>query len=368
MKQRILSRLDQITEAERTQARWLLLDLIGTLVAGTQTPLHHSLRASAPKIWGGDQISMTGVSGLSHAGVALVDGMTLDAVDAHDGYRPAKGHVGCGLLPGLLALGPDQDFLDKLIIGYELGSRLGAALHASAADYHTSGAWIAPTIAAVGGLDLDEEIWHHAIGIAEYHGPRSPMMHGIAHPTMLKDGSGWGAMTGVAAVEMAKSGFTGAPAGTLEAALGDLNERWLIHDQYLKPYACCRWAHPAIDAVLDAKARAGFVPERIRVHTFNAGVALSQTWPANTEQAQYSSRFAMAQALQHGAVLYPQVSDQALNDPIARDWFDRIEMIEDLPIRPTSQLNGGRGPNLSVQLAKTGRDRRLKRWGTPKSR
>jgi hypothetical protein len=28
----------------------------------------------------------------------------------------------------------------------------------------------------------------HAMGIAEYHGPRSQMMRCIDHPTMVKDG------------------------------------------------------------------------------------------------------------------------------------------------------------------------------------
>jgi hypothetical protein len=34
----------------------------------------------------------------------------------------------------------------------------------------------------------------HAIGIAEYYSPRSQMMRVIDHPTMLKDGCGFGAM------------------------------------------------------------------------------------------------------------------------------------------------------------------------------
>jgi 2-methylcitrate dehydratase PrpD len=33
---------------------------------------------------------------------------------------------------------------------------------------------------------------------------------------MVKDGSGWGAMCGVSAARMAKAGFTGAPALTLQ--------------------------------------------------------------------------------------------------------------------------------------------------------
>ncbi len=62
-----------------------------------------------------------------------------------------------------------QEFLTRVVIGYELGSRLGQALHATAKDYHTSGAWCALANAALGAraLGLDTEQTRHAVGIAE---------------------------------------------------------------------------------------------------------------------------------------------------------------------------------------------------------
>ena len=104
-------------------------------------------------------------------------------------------------------------------------------------------------------LGLNEDQTRHALGIAEYHGPRLPMMRGVDYPTMVKDGSGWGAMAGVSAGLMAGSGFTGAPALTVEGAdvagiWADLGDRWLITEQYFKPYAVCRWAQPAIAGAL----------------------------------------------------------------------------------------------------------------------
>jgi len=30
--------------------------------------------------------------------------MTIDALDGHDGFNPAKGHAGCGVLPALYGL------------------------------------------------------------------------------------------------------------------------------------------------------------------------------------------------------------------------------------------------------------------------
>jgi len=111
-------------------------------------------------------------------------------------------------------------FLTALAVGYEFGARVAEAQHATAPDYHTSGSWGAVAVAASGarlaGLSTDQT--RHALGIAEYHGPRSQMMRCIDHPTMLKDGSGWGAMCGVSAIDLAARGFTGAPAITVENA------------------------------------------------------------------------------------------------------------------------------------------------------
>ena len=49
-------------------------------------------------------------------------------------------------------------FLTCFVLGYEIGTRAGIALHASVPDYHTSGAWTCVAIAALGarlmGLDL----------------------------------------------------------------------------------------------------------------------------------------------------------------------------------------------------------------------
>jgi len=150
-------------------------------------------------------------------------------------------------LPALLAFadtGPPIDgktFLTLLVLGYEIGTRAGIALHASTPDYHSSGAWNALACAAIGAraLHLTPSQTNHALGIAEYHGPRAPMMRCIDHPTMVKDSSAWGAPAGVSAALLAAQGFTGAPATTVTAdstrnIWDDLGRRWRINEQYLK--------------------------------------------------------------------------------------------------------------------------------------
>ena len=331
------------TGALQTQAELCCLDLLGIAIGGTGTRLSGMIRAHAAQQFGGGQQMIFDGRGSSAAGVALASGMTIDALDGHDGFNAAKGHVGCGLFPAALALAVEAQnldgaaFLTTIVMGYELASRLGPALHATTPDYHTSGAWIAVAAAAVGArmLELDPGQTAHAVGIAEYHGPRSQMMRCIDHPTMVKDGSGWGAMAGVSAALLARDGFTGAPAVTLGEPVeiwSDLGERWLIQEQYFKPYPVCRWAQSPIEAALQLRAKHGLRSQdiaAIEIATFHESTRLAVHTPKTTEEAQYSTSFPTAVALVRGDVGPQDISDDALQDPEILRLSRAMTMIED---------------------------------------
>ncbi|MCP5368155.1 MAG: MmgE/PrpD family protein [Hyphomicrobiales bacterium] len=315
-------------------ARTCLLDLLGTAAAGSAQPSARLIRDHAAEHFAAGaapaRLLFDGRP-VSPAGAALAGGMTIDAVDAHDGHKLTKGHVGCSVLPAALALceargvADGGDFLAALVLGYEVGTRAGMALHATAAEYHTSGAWGAVACAAVGArvLGLDRAATREAVGIAEYHGPRSQMMRVVETPTMLKDGSGWGAMAGVSAAFLAASGFTGAPAVTVEgddvaAVWADLGHRWRLREQYFKPYPVCRWAHAPIDAVLALRAAHGLAAAeiaRVEVATFEAAVRLGTRRPRCSDAAQYSLPFAVAAAAARGQVGPAEIDETALDDP-----------------------------------------------------
>jgi 2-methylcitrate dehydratase PrpD len=329
-------------------ARRCLLDLIGVAAAGISTPLSIAIRKHAVTQL---MAETGGVSMLfdsrqvSPMGAALAGGMTIDSMDAHDGHKLTKGHVGCGVLPGLLAFTQaekrydDREFLTSLVIGYEMGVRAGIALHTTVEDYHTSGAWVSVAVAALGAraLRLNSQQTREALGIAEYHGPRSQMMRVIDAPTMVKDGSGWGAMAGVSAAYLAADGFTGAPAITVEGEnvasfWTDLGQRWRIHEQYFKPYPVCRWAQPAIEAALSLCRKhdidAGDIV-LIEVATFHEARRLCTPLPENTEQAQYSLPFATAAAIVFGDLGPEQVSGEALQHAEVRRLSATLQLVEE---------------------------------------
>src|SRR3546814_19549346 len=90
------------------------------------------------------------------------------------------------------------EFLTRLVLGYEIATRAGIALHRTAADYHTSGAWNALAAAAMGAraLRLDPPQTAHALGLAEYYGPRSPLRRVPDQPNMTKADQANGARHG----------------------------------------------------------------------------------------------------------------------------------------------------------------------------
>lgn len=297
-------------------------------------------------------------------GAAFATATQIDNLDAHDGLNQTKGHIGCAVVPALFAFAENRpelsarDALKVLVVAYEIAARAAFALHTSVSDYHTSGAWNALGVAAIGCRlgDANPDQLRQAFGIAEYHGPRSQMMREIANPTMLHDGSGMGALVGSMAALMAKDGFTGAPAITVEnedAAQfwADLGEVWTIEQNYIKPYPICRWAHAALDALSRLMGAHGFHADdvaNITVNTFAESAALFPGMPATTSQAQYSLPFALATMLVHGRIGPDEITGAGLNDPQVAALLPRISVHE--AVRHSERFPEGRWSDVTLEL------------------
>lgn len=298
-------------------------------------------------------------------GAAFAAATQTDNLDAHDGFNPAKGHIGCAVVPALCALAESEpalsasDALTALAVSYEVAARAALSLHATVSDYHTSGAWNALGVAALGARlrHLDADRLRQALGIAEYHGPRSQMMREIANPTMLHDGSGMGAFVGLTAVLLAEDGFEGAPAVTVEAeevaeCWSDLGQRWTVERNYVKPYPVCRWAHAAIDALGQLMEEHGFAAHdvsAIDVNTFAEAAALFPGMPDTTSHAQYSLAFALGALLVHGKIGPDQVTGKALSDPGIATVVGMIRVSE--APRHSARFPEGRWSDVTVCLS-----------------
>jgi len=333
----------QIADDARHFASLLLLDTLGVAAAATVMPPAQIARQAATILYGAGgagpsaRMLFDGRS-VSVAGAAFAGAAQLDNLDAHDGCNPTKGHIGVVVIPALFSFAQSvpavsaSEALTALVIGYEIGARAGIALHATASDYHSSGAWNAMAVAAVGARlrrTAGAKI-RHAFGIAEYHGPRSQMMRVIDHPTMLHDGSCWGALAGASAVFLAELGFTGAPALTLEsdaveAIWRDIGTTWYVTRQYIKPYPVCRWAHPLVDAALRLRALHQLSADDIagvELTTFHEASRLYQGMPESSPVAQYAIAFPVAAALVAGKLGVTEVDGPALRDAAIQRLVD----------------------------------------------
>lgn len=319
-------------------AQTCLLDLIGVAVAATGTPLARIGREFVLSQYPGEQPLLFSKGSASHVGAALYGGWLIDALDAHDGHILTKGHAGVAILPALLSLPEIQtlsgrQFLGELAIGYEIAIRAGITLHHSASEYHTSGAWNCLGASAVAArlMKLSAKQMAEALGIAEYYGPRSQMMRCIEFPTMVKDGSGWGAMTGIASALLGRAGFTGAPAVlmTHSGIWHDLGTHWYFLDTYFKRYPVCYWAQPAVEASLSLRPGIQDADEikEISVTSFHQATCLNSSHPKSTEEAQYSLPWAVACALYQGSVNQFSVSG-ALENAEIKELATKVHLHE----------------------------------------
>ncbi|MEM7172668.1 MAG: MmgE/PrpD family protein [Pseudomonadota bacterium] len=329
------------------------LDTMGVAAVAAKTQLSQIVRDFAAAHWCAGPSGLTARPlfdgrSVSAPGAAFAGAFTVDSIDAHDGYTACKGHAGSAVFPAVLAFADGlksqgrmptaEEFLVALAVAYEVSYRAGLTLHGTAADYHTSGAWTAVGVAAAGGrlLGLTRDQIRHAAGIAEYHGPRSQMMRCIEYPTMLRDGVGWGAPTGVSATLMAQMGFTGAPAVTAEGTeaapwWSDLGERWEILNTHYKRYPVCRWAHPAMDAAHDLMKTHGIKPgdvARVRIQTFRYALDLAGHDPKTLDEMTYAIVFPVATMIARGKIALEELTEEALGDPVIRRLCAVTDLVE----------------------------------------
>ncbi len=344
------TRFDDLPRPVIARVQDLLLDTLAVAIGAARVPatrIVHDLATS--QFAAGDPLHAVRLPfdgrAVSPAGAALALATRIDNLDAHDGYQPAKGHAGVSLVAALLACGQRQPAPDgraaitALAIGYEVACRAGAALHATAGDYHSSGAWNALGAATLGcrlaGM-RDEAMIERCLGIAEYHAPRAPMMREIDHPSMLHDSSGWGALAGVVAASLAGDGFDASPPALLHDPRTrefwrDLGSRWLVNEQYVKPYPVCFWAQPAVHAALvlcRTHELAASMIAGVHIDTFHEAGRLAAGVPATTAAAQYSLAFPVACGLVRGQVGPDEIAGSGLEDPVIAELTGRITVDE----------------------------------------
>ncbi|MDQ0654409.1 MmgE/PrpD family protein [Pseudomonas cedrina] len=329
-----------------------LLDIVGVMAGAACNDTSKTMRRFALLHYpGGTYTSRLPFDGqrVSVLGAAWAGGFCADSLDAHEGHFKSKGHAGATVVPALLALADalhhngqpisGRTFLTALCIGYETALRAGTALMATSPTYHASGGFSAIGVVCAGArlLGFDEPTFRHALGIAEYFSARCPMMRVVLSPTMLRDAHGAGAYVGLNALLMAQAGMTGAPAETVEdhsvaVHWADIGQRWEIDSQYFKPWPVCRWAQPALTAMLEIQRQHPQLNadaiETIRVETFYESMCLQGHAPRNADEAQYALAFPLAALIVRGKLGPAEVTGDSITAPDILSLSSRIEIHE----------------------------------------
>lgn len=316
------------------------VDLMGALIVGSRSRQFDAGLSLAKSLFGKGDIAVIGCGErLCFAGASTAMGHSSNAYDIDDGHNITRAHPGTSFVGAILAAAYQKnvsrnEFLTALLVAYETTVRMGAALMDYYNYAHSSGTFGAVGVAAgVGRLfDFSKEQLNNALSVAEFNAPLVPGIRSVEYPSMNKDGVPFGVMTGVLAVLDTMCGFTGnkhmLEADQYRHYLDDLGKKYQVMDLYFKPYPCCRWAHPAIDACLELKSKYSITYKDIKkvtIHTFKRATMLSKIVPQTADEAQYNIAYPVASSIVYGDFGFTQVMEENLNDPQVIDVMKRLE-------------------------------------------
>jgi 2-methylcitrate dehydratase PrpD len=357
-------------------AKRAFLDWLAALYPGTQvSPGIELLRAHKDEL-GLGRSSLPGYKTTTlPATAAWINGSVSHAVEFDDIFRDAVYHPGCPVISAALAAAESTQasgkaLLHAIVVGYEISTRLGAAIQPAHYKYfHTTG-----TVGCMGA----------AAAVAAIHAPgdATVMRHAIATATTFASGlqqafrsdamtkalhAGHAAAVGVRSGMAAACGVTGVP-DILEgevgfgAALADdpdwrlavegLGKDYNITRITQKNHACCGHTFAAIDAAIELRNRHGIRPDQIKeIHVASYQTALDVTGnfrPATVFECKFSLPYVVSHALHHGAVRLNAFEAERLSDTSIRNLMTKLVLSSDEEL--TARFPRQRAARLSLLL------------------
>jgi 2-methylcitrate dehydratase PrpD len=317
---------------------------MGALVIGSRSRQFEAGVKLAETIFGAGEIPVVGSDKkFNFLGASTAMGHSSNAYDIDDGHNMTRAHPGTSFVGAVLAAAYENnlsrdEFLTAMLVAYETTIRIGAAIMDYYQYAHSSGTFGAVGVAAGVGriLGFTKEEMNNVLSVAEFNAPLVPGIRSVEYPSMNKDGVPFGVMTGILAVRASQCGFVGNK-NLLESDehkhyLDDLNTKWQVMDLYFKPYTCCRWAHPAIDACVGLMKEHGITADDIEsaaIRTFHRATLLSKIVPQSADEAQYNIAYPVAAALVHGDFGLAQVREENLGDPKVLEMMKRLSFVVD---------------------------------------
>lgn len=339
-------------------AKRAVLDWFASLYPGTLEPVAQRLVQGHSDDIGYGKSSIPGYPGTCLPGTAAwVNGTSSHAVEFDDIFKDAVYHPGVPTIAGALAIGEHigasgEEFLKAVVIGYEISTRIGAAVQPS--HYHffhttgTIGCFASAAAAAYLLAPRDKQVMAHALATAGSFA--AGLQQAFRSDSMTKAlHGGHAASAGVAAARAAAAGITGA-LDILEGEVGfgaamstnpqwskvtaGLGEIYNITRITQKSHCCCGHTFAAIDAVqlLRKQLTADELEqvERIEVDTYQVALDVTGNYqPVSAYQAKFSMPYVLIQALRYGSVRLEAFSAGRLAEQSTREMMPRVVLTAD---------------------------------------
>ena len=337
--------------AKRAVIDWFAALLPGAVVAPA-TLLEKALSDELER--GRARLALGGAASARLA--ALINGSAAHTVEVDDIFRDGIYHPGAPTIAAALAVAQARgcsgaDFLRAVIIGYEISTRIGAAMGRNHYRYfHNTGTigCFGAAAAAAELLNLDAARFAHALAtVATFS---AALQQAFRMDSMSKPlHAGRAAEAGVLAALAAAEGVTGS-LDVLEGAAGygnalshgnqgpnwskslaTLGREFHITQMTFKNHACCGHTFAAIDGALALKASMGIRAsdiKRIRISAYRATLEVAGIEnPRTPSEARFSVKYCVATALTHGSVRLAAFETGRMNAPETRDLAERTELV-----------------------------------------
>jgi 2-methylcitrate dehydratase PrpD len=272
---------------------------------------------------------------------ALIEGTAAHTVEVDDIFRDGIYHPGAPTIAAVNAFSPEK-FLRAVVVGYEISTRIGAAMgKAHYKHWHNTGTIGAfgAAAAAAEALNLDRGKFAHALASVTTFA--AGLQQAFRMDSMSKPlHAGRAAEAGVTAALMAREGVTGSldVMTGFAAAMGD-NPDWErgfatlggdfhITRMTFKNHACCGHTFAAIDGALELKKQMKVQTQEIdgvEIATYRAGLEVAHyEEPRTPAEGRFSLKYVVATALTHGSVRLAAFSPERLRDPKTKDVLRKI--------------------------------------------
>lgn len=333
----------------RLSAACCIVDAVTAYVVGCDVPSARAAREVARYDFKAGRASVwfTGES-LGVTAAAFCNAASVSALDFDDGHRAARGHPGAAVIPVALSVASTigasaDDLLTAVALGYETGIRIAVAQNPQAIKSRQSGRWTGYAAAATAGrlYRTAPPTLAHALAVAGVLAPNQEANGSSGYADLtgndVKEGIPWSVVTGLTALRLAEGGFTG-PQDLLDhtshfdwkSMIADLGDPTEISRVYFKPYSCCRYIHPAVDAFVTLSEGADIRTEQIasiEVQTFQWALRLSNTVsPRTLTEIQYSLPYCMAIAVVDGPAALAPVGDAQLDRPDLLEFARKVHL------------------------------------------